>query len=303
MTSTLALDAEYRKVITARYFDKPCSACGSKLVEGQAYAATNNAGWHSYCARCAGSFAAQVAAILARVEARVVPMGDNVPATITNQVAGIESAVEQVINGFTDVPTFLLAKRGLLATLALVEAAVPPAGATPDPLIDALRAIAATNDRDSSFAGSLVRGFNKYGSLTVPQRNAAERMITKRSAQAQRPQVQPVPHVEPGLYRSDDGTVRRVYKTSRGRISSRKYDGVKFRFEGAPGLRAIADGLAAGTTRPAQRSRGLGVRSPGGHLLQLPLDRAPRRSLRRSEPVGGLRRDLRQPQRLVVPHR
>ena len=63
-----ALTAEYRKVITAKFLDKPCYTCGAKLVEGD-YAATNTfSQWYSYCSRCAASFKNQVAALLNRVE-------------------------------------------------------------------------------------------------------------------------------------------------------------------------------------------------------------------------------------------
>ena len=250
MSSTPTLDAEYRKVITAKYLDKPCYTCGGKLVDGD-YAATNTfSAWYSYCSKCASSFAAQVAALLARVEAKVAPLGSVLPANITDEVNKVTKYVEAVLNGSTDVVTAQSAKSGLFVILGLVEAAV----ATPDPLIDALKVIAATGDRDSGFAGSLVAGHAKYGSLTGPQRSAAERMITKRAAQAQQAAQRqqalvPVPHVETGLYRDDDGTIRRVYKTARSRVSSRKYNGVDFKYEGVEGLRVVAAGLLAGTTR------------------------------------------------------
>ena len=139
-----ALTAEYRKVITAKFLDKPCYTCGAKLVEGD-YAATNTfSQWYSYCSRCAASFKNQVAALLNRVETAVTPLGTNVPANITAEVDKVSKYVESVLNGSTDVVTAQSAKSGLFIVLGLVE----KAAATPDPLIDALTAIAATNDRD-----------------------------------------------------------------------------------------------------------------------------------------------------------
>ena len=253
-----ALNSEYRKVITARYTDRPCHTCGGALVVGD-HAATNDfKAWHSYCSRCATSHAAQIAGLLARVEAAVAPLGDdNVPATIMVKVNEVEPYIAKVLDGTNTLDTFLTAKVGLFQVLTLVTEAAKPKP-TPDPLIDALKAIAAAGDRDSGFARSLLAGHAKYGSLTTNQRSAAERMIAERATQGPGPgPVQtaqaalPVPTVEVGLYRSDDGTVRRVYRTNRGhgRISCRKYNGRAFSYEGNVGLRFVADGIAAGTCR------------------------------------------------------
>ena len=154
--------------------------------------------------------------------------------------------VEAVLGGNTN--QFLNAKSLLLAVRTLVGAAKRKA--TPDPLIDALRAIAATGH---GFAGSLVAWYEKHGSLTANQQGAAERLVAEQARKAQAPQApafQPVPVVAVGLYRDDnDGTIRRIYKTGRGRLGCRRYNGVQFVYEGTPGLRLVAAGLDAGTTR------------------------------------------------------
>jgi len=252
-----ALNAEYRKVITAKYLDKPCTTCGGALVTGD-YAATNDfKDWHSYCARCAASETAQIAGLIARIEARVEPLGANVPVEITQIVDQATPGVEAILmNG--DLTTFKATKALLLSVLTLSTRAT----ATPDPLIDALKAIHATGDRDSGFAGSLVSGFSKYGSLTTGQRSAAERMIAERARKAEAAAQsrsaleqrmaearKPVPVVPFGLYRDDDGTIHRVYKTNRRGISARKYNGRIFVHQGAVGLRHLDAGLKAGTTR------------------------------------------------------
>ena len=256
--STQALTAEYRKVVPAQYVEKrdgspmACMTCGTNLVMGQAFAATHGQGWHSYCARCAADPKAQIAGLVARIEALVEPLANDaqVLAPILNLVAIATPAVEKVLAGNTDNGVFLDAKTRLFTVREAIG--VAKRQATPDPLIDALRAIAPRN----GFANSLVAWFDKHGSLTTNQRSAAERLVAEQAAKAERLLAQAAAQtpkvlvqVAVGLYRSDDGTVRRAYKTSRGRIACRKYNGVRFVYEGYGGLQTIAEGLDKGTTR------------------------------------------------------
>src|SRR6478752_2979305 len=118
--TTPALDAEYRKVIPARFVTKRdgspmlCMTCGATLVMGQAYAASDGTGWTSYCATCAASTTAQVAGLVNRVETLVAPLGDDVPDTVTLLVEAVTPLVETVLAGNATNAQFLAAKRTLL---------------------------------------------------------------------------------------------------------------------------------------------------------------------------------------------
>ena len=69
-----ALDAEYSRVITARFVTKRdgtpmhCVTCNAVLVQGTALAAVNDAKqWHSYCPACAADWAVQIRGLFARL--------------------------------------------------------------------------------------------------------------------------------------------------------------------------------------------------------------------------------------------
>ena len=157
--TTAALDIEYRKVIPARYVEKrdgspmACMTCGTNLVMGQTFAASTNTGWHSYCALCSRSPQAQIAGLLSRIEVLVAPLGDAIPVEVTQVVDQATPLVEAVLGGNTN--QFLNAKSLLLAVRTLVGEAKRKA--TPDPLIDALRAIACHGPWLRWLTGRLVR--------------------------------------------------------------------------------------------------------------------------------------------------
>jgi Family of unknown function (DUF6011) len=119
MTTPPALAAEYRKAIPAKFVTKRdgspmlCMTCGQDLVMGQAFAATNGDGWHSYCATCASSTQAQIGGLVNRIEALVAPLGENVPPTITLLVEQATPHIEKAL-ATGDVQAFLAAKGCLL---------------------------------------------------------------------------------------------------------------------------------------------------------------------------------------------
>jgi hypothetical protein len=125
MSTTTALDAEYRKVIPAKYVTKRdgtpmhCMTCGSDLVAGQAFAATAGDGWLSFCATCAGSFAGMIGGLVARIEALVAPLGDDVPPHVVSAVEAVTPAVEAVLAG--QGARFAEAKAGLLQVRTMIN--------------------------------------------------------------------------------------------------------------------------------------------------------------------------------------
>ncbi len=125
MSNTTALNSEFRKVIPAKFVTKRdgspmhCMTCGSDLVAGQAFAATAGDGWLSFCATCAGSFEAQIGGLVARIEALVTPLGDDVPAHVISAVEAATPAIEAVLAGQT--ARFAEAKAALLAIRTMVN--------------------------------------------------------------------------------------------------------------------------------------------------------------------------------------
>ena len=122
---TAALDAEFRKVIVAKYSTRRdgsplhCMTCGAPLVMGQAYCATNGDGWLNFCATCAGSKTAMIAGLVGRVEALAegVTGLDHV-----DQLANVnESLIDAALAG--DERVFLPAKAVLIEMRNLINAA------------------------------------------------------------------------------------------------------------------------------------------------------------------------------------
>jgi hypothetical protein len=73
-TPTTALNAEYDRVITAKFVTKRdgtamhCVTCNAVLVQGTALAAVNSQKqWHSYCPACAADMAVQIRGLFARL--------------------------------------------------------------------------------------------------------------------------------------------------------------------------------------------------------------------------------------------
>ena len=125
MSSTPALNTEFRKVIPAKFVTKRdgtpmhCMTCGSDLVAGQAFAATAGDGWLSFCSTCAGSFAGMIGGLVARIEALVAPLGDDVPPHVVAAVEAVTPAVEAVLGG--QDARFAEAKAGLLNVRTLIN--------------------------------------------------------------------------------------------------------------------------------------------------------------------------------------
>lgn len=246
-----ALDAEYRKVIPAKFVTKRdgspmlCMTCGATLVMGQAFAAGDGTGWTSYCSTCAASTTAQVAGLVQRVETLVAPLGDDVPDTVTLLVEAVTPLVETVLAGNATNAQFLAAKRTLMTIRTQIgeaKKAQRVAGSQSDPLYQALVALRdGGKPREVQNATSLLAGWDKYGSLTPKQRAWAESM------------TKAAPTVAEGLYLTPaDGAIRKVYTTQNGNLAVKvlaKVNG-KGHFNYVPrGLPVLADDLAAGTAR------------------------------------------------------
>lgn len=109
MSTTTALDAEYQRVITARFVTKRdgspmhCVTCNTILVQGTALAAVNTEKqWHSYCPACAADMAVQIRGLFARL----LEMGVSIPTSASDAVRAFLASEGPL--------TFLAAKRALM---------------------------------------------------------------------------------------------------------------------------------------------------------------------------------------------
>ena len=263
MTTPAGL-TRYSRVIRSK-FAGTCLFCQVTTTATGDYAAVNAEGrWISCCQACSVSIASQAAGVIKSIEtladghdvdgdAILMPTDENLLATLQG------SASEALAY---DTLVALIFARGMVVD------AVKPAPAR-DETVEALRLIAAdatASPRDRNFAESLVAGFERYGSLTMRQREAAVRMVTRGAGTAK------AAPVENGLYLHDDGTIRKLYTTQNDRQGAKKlivtetshspitggYDGlgeaeVK-RYNGSfeyitGGTKLVAEAVAAGTAR------------------------------------------------------
>jgi len=107
--NTPALTAEYRKVIAGKFVTQRnggamhCVTCGSVLVLGATFAATNGDGWVSYCHQCADSTVFQVRGLVAKLTEMDVVIPE-----------AIRTMIITFLQGET-VPMFLACKGALMA--------------------------------------------------------------------------------------------------------------------------------------------------------------------------------------------
>ena len=118
MSNTPALDLEYRKVIPGKFVTKRdgspmhCVACGKVLALGETFAATSDAGWHSYCSTCAASATAQIGGLVNRIDELVESLNGEVPLVVTTMVEAATPLIERALAG--DEAAFLPAKSVLM---------------------------------------------------------------------------------------------------------------------------------------------------------------------------------------------
>jgi hypothetical protein len=196
--------------------DGTCEYCATATRAGVDWAGVNGASgkWYSVCATCAQSITEQVKGVVRTIAA----------------LPPIEGADMSAID-MTVLPTILAgqateaAAYDMLLTLMRVRiemraAQVAQVTAAPDPLIDGLRAIAASpkaQPRDREFAASLVAGFERYGSLTERQRSAGQRMWDRLNSVGPSDPY-PLPELENGLYlNTATDTVVKLYNTQNDR--------------------------------------------------------------------------------------
>lgn len=175
MNTHTALDAEYSRVITARFVTKRdgtpmhCVTCNAVLVQGTALAAVTHdtKQWHSYCPACAADWAVQIRGLFARL----IEMGVTIP-----------DAAQDLVRAFLAAEgrdTFLACKRSLMdlrstagKARAEAERAERVAALQGDPAFTAL-ALATTPgllaERDRSFAESLATQWEAKGKLSDKQ--------------------------------------------------------------------------------------------------------------------------------------
>ena len=187
--------------------DGTCEYCGSPTRAGVDFAGVNSESkWTSVCHVCAQSITEQVKGVVRTMGA----MGE-----VDVDTSSIDMTVlPTVLAGQADEAAAFDMLLRLTAVRAAMRAAVANqarAAAPADPLIDGLRAIAASPNaqpRDREFAASLVAGFDKWGTLTERQRAAGQRMWDRLNTEA--PTATALPVLENGLYLNT--TTDRVFK-------------------------------------------------------------------------------------------
>lgn len=243
---TTALNAEYERVIPARFVTKRdgspmhCMTCNAVLVQGNAAAALMNGAWHSYCADCAATFAAQIRGLYRRV----VELGAEIPQVVADQVRAF-LATESSAN-------FLAAKYALMdvradagkaAKAAQVAEQIAALGED-EQYVGLTLFVTYCSARDRDFATSLLRQWEAKGKLSERQMIFVAKFAVRGHKLAL--DAEPDPDVAPGLY--TDGTiVRRIYIRSN-RLMCRSYNGTVFAAE-MGGVRKVAQGLADSTIR------------------------------------------------------
>ena len=162
MSNTPALDVEYRKVIPAKFVTRRdgstmgCMTCGTPLALGEAFAATRDNGWHSYCAKCAADTKAQIGGLVKRVEDLVTPLGNDVPAVVTDMVEAATPLIERALAGEADA--FLPAKSVLLGIREQVGIAKKAAAPAQGPLTPGLYVVGPDGDWSSFWLVRKSRG-------------------------------------------------------------------------------------------------------------------------------------------------
>ena len=247
ITSALDTESTYSRVIEARFVTQRdgspmhCMTCNAVLVAGQAAAAvTADRSWHSYCADCAASYAAQIRGLFARIREMGVeadePTTDAVRAFVTAESTATFMAAKQALMN-------VRSEAGKAAKAALVAEQVAALGEDEDYVGLALFATYCSA-KDREFATSLLRQWEAKGTLTAKQMIYAAKFAVRGHKLAIA--AAPDPDVEPGLY--TDGTkVRRIYIRSN-RLMCRTFNGTVFSAE-MGGVKKVAAGLRDGTIR------------------------------------------------------
>jgi Family of unknown function (DUF6011) len=165
--NTNALNQEYDRAIPARFVTRRdgspmhCVTCNTVLVEGQAAAAvTGDRQWHSYCADCAATPAAQIRGLYKRI----AEMGADIPATVQDQIRAF-------LTNETSA-TFLATKYALMDIRTQAAQAARAEALAQDPTFVSL-ALATTpgllSERDRTFAESLATQWEVKGHLSEKQ--------------------------------------------------------------------------------------------------------------------------------------
>ena len=250
-SATPALSAMFTRVIRNK-FVKPCEACGATVAVEAGYSAVGSAkDWHTFCGECGVLASTQLLARMYTVAIEQARALGDIPQAVRDAVEEAKRTLQQVV-ATPDSMTLFLAGYADMVTVrrAIADAnlAEVVAGLTDDPLYQGLTlALTYTQGRFREAAESMLAQWERKGSLSVKQVSFAT-VIAERATQAAE-KAAPLPDVPPALYIDDAGTVRRIYRIGSARIGCRKYDGTTFGAEGPTGVRSVADGIAAGTTR------------------------------------------------------
>lgn len=250
-STTPVLKAMWQRVIRNRYA-KPCEGCGVTVAPDQGYSAVGVANdWHTYCAPCAEAptFTAFIGRMYTEAGATIRAM-DPQPASVAAALESVRPTLQALVAAPSDFTTFLQsygAMLGVLGSIAEARLVEVREGLCDDPLYQGLTlALTYCQGRFREAAESMLRQWEAKGALSGKQVSYAQAIAADANKRAEA--AAPLPDVPPALYIDNEGTVRRIYRIGSSRLGARKFNGTVFQAEGANGLRAVADGLAAGTT-------------------------------------------------------
>jgi hypothetical protein len=236
-STTPVLSVRYSRVIPNNYA-KPCEACTTPVAPKAGFAAVGpNRDWHTFCAACATqpnytAFAAQMLTV----------------ARAKGASAQAVEAIAPTLRALIDAPTNAAAFANAYDALLDLRVGAVREGLCDDPLYQGLTlAMQYCQGRFREAAESILRQWESKGAISQPQAKFAATISADAHKRAEA--EAPLPDVPPALYIDDHGTVRRIYRIGSSRLGCRRFNGTTFQAEGREGLLAVANGLAAGTTR------------------------------------------------------
>ena len=200
MPSTPAL-AAYKRVITSKR-DGSCHACGARTQANIDFAAVDNVGkWFPFCATCAGSYAAQVAGLVKRVEALAADLTED-------QVATLDIPEDAVVTAAIEGRTSAVQSIAIITSLHALLGGIVTATKVVDPRIEAVRAIGLDpSHKDRSFAQSLVSQYDTRGDLSEKQWACVDRMVAPAASTSK---------LAPGVYVNAAGLIVKLQANKTG---------------------------------------------------------------------------------------
>lgn len=261
--------ASFKRCMVTKFAGK-CVICEADTKPGIDYAAVNGNGkWSAYCARCASSVAAQVAALVPQVEAAAEGLSAEHLATVQSYLPNEDDLVRALSGDAeglaTDVKVKLLAAREVarLAHGVVAQQAVQAR----------VNKYASKCGKCSGWVPEQAGRIEKLGGKWVTFHLDGQCSTTPAAV---------TPEADEGLYVHDDGTVRRVYMTRNNRLGCKvlvvEGDHGSLQYEQG-GVRTVRDALAAGTVHKCSQDEAAAFGRLHGFCMNCGLDLDDDRSL------------------------